>query len=234
MCRGGQTLVTLARAFDRFAPTSKFSLLMSVGVRASLVGLATLWFLALGLLANIGGVAFAADLRTQPPPDFGQTASVLAGLEFRAGIFGSTWGHEQGELNLNGEVLFPKFLRLQGWEDILIPRLQIGATGSLGGGTSYAYVGPIWTAAYERVFVDLSLGGAIHNGETGNMTDPNRNRLGGCRVIYHVGSDIGYRLTDNWSAMLTFDHISNGSGTLSNCGENQGVTTVGVRLGYTF
>ena len=202
--------------------------------RASLARFASFWLFAFGLLANLGGMGFAADLQTSPPPDFGQTASTLAGFEFRAGVFGSTWGHERGELNLNGEVLFPKFLRVENWADILIPRLQVGATGSVGGGTSYAYVGPIWTAAYERVFVDLSLGGAIHNGEIGDMTDPNRNRLGGCRVIYHVGSDIGYRLTDTWSAMLTFDHISNGSGTLSSCGENQGVTIVGVRLGYTF
>lgn len=220
------------RASERVPST--FNPLRSLLSRTSLARFAGSCLLALGLVANLGDVSLAADLQTSPPPDFGQTASALAGFEFRAGVFGSTWGHERGELNLNGEVLFPKFLRVGNWADILIPRLQVGATGSVGGGTSYAYVGPIWTAAYERVFVDLSLGGAIHNGETGNMTDPNRNRLGGCRVIYHVGSDIGYRLTDNWSAMLTFDHISNGSGTLSSCGENQGVTIVGIRLGYMF
>ncbi|MBV8766146.1 MAG: acyloxyacyl hydrolase [Hyphomicrobiales bacterium] len=214
--------------------TSRFSSLRRAPTGASLARFAWAWLLTLGFLANSEGFGFAADLHPSPPPDFGQTASALAGFEFRAGVFGSTWGPERGELNLNGEVLFPKFLKVESWADILIPRLQIGATGSVGGGTSYAYVGPIWTAAYERLFVDLSLGGAIHNGETGNVTDPSRNKLGGCRVIYHVGSDIGYRLTDNWSAMLTFDHISNGSGTLSSCGQNQGVTIVGVRLGYTF
>ena len=196
--------------------------------------LLALGFLALGFLANLSGIARAADLPAQPPPDFGQTASTLAGFEFRAGVFGSTWGPERGELNINGEVLFAKFLRVQGWADIVIPRLQVGGTGNLAGGTSYAYAGPIWTVAYDRVFADFSLGGAIHNGDTGNITDPHRNKVGGCRVLYHVGSDIGYRLTENWSAMLTFDHISNGSGTLSSCGANEGATIVGVRLGYAF
>jgi hypothetical protein len=149
-------------------------------------------------------------------------------------VLGSTWGPEKGEPNIDGEVLFPKFLHVEGWADYLIPRLQLGGTGNLAGGTSYLYVGPSWTAAYDRIFADLSLGGAIHNGDTGDNTDPHRNKIGGCRVLYHVGSDIGYQFTQNWSAMLTFDHISNGSGTLSSCGANEGVTVVGIRIGYTF
>ena len=189
------------------------------------------WLLALALLASLGGIASAADLGAQPS-DFSQAASALAGFEFRAGVLGSTWGPEKGDLNLNGEVLFPKFLD---WGDVAIPRLQIGGTGNLGGGTSYVYAGPIWTVAYERVFADLSLGGAIHDGDTSNIrTSLSRNRLGSCRLIYHVGSDVGYKISDNWSAMLTFDHISNGSGTLSGCGANEGATIVGIRVGYAF
>ena len=190
--------------------------------------------LAPGLLAALDGASWAADLAGQPLPDFTQTASVLAGYEFRTGLLGSTWGPEKGDPYLNGEVIFPKFLHAQGWADTLIPRLQLGGMGNLAGGTSYIYAGPIWRANYDRIFADFSLGGAIHDGDTGRITDSNRNKIGGCRIIYHVGTDIGYQLTRDWSAMLTFDHISNGSGTLSSCGSNEGVTVIGVRLGYTF
>ena len=58
---------------------------------------------------------------------------------------------------------------------------------------------------------------------------PTWNALG-CRVLFHHGVSIGYRLTDNWSVMGTFAHISNG--TL--CSRNVGQNDYGVRLGYTF
>jgi hypothetical protein len=38
----------------------------------------------------------------------------------------------------------------------------------------------------------------------------------------------------NWSAMITFDHASNGSPTLSNCRGNTGISVVGLRVGYAF
>jgi lipid A 3-O-deacylase len=201
-------------------------------VRRSLLYVSLL--LAPGPLTILNGASLAADLSGQPPPDIIQTASVLAGYEFRTGVLGSTWGPEKGDPYLSGEVLFPKFLHAEGWADNLIPRLQLGGMGNLSGGTSYIYAGPSWRLDYERIFADFSLGGAIHDGDTGRFADSNRNKIGGCRIIYHVGTDIGYQLTRDWSAMLTFDHISNGSGTLSGCGSNEGVTVVGIRLGYTF
>jgi lipid A 3-O-deacylase len=201
-------------------------------LRASLLRLLSL--LALGLFTTLGGASFAADLSSRPPPDFTQTASILAGYEFRAGVLGSTWGPEKGDPYLNAEVIFPKVPHVADWADALIPRLQLGGMGNLAGATSYVYAGPIWRANYDRIFADFSLGGAIHDGDTGRITDSHRNKIGGCRIIYHVGTDIGYQITREWSAMLTFDHISNGSGTLSSCGSNEGVTVVGVRLGYTF
>jgi hypothetical protein len=173
------------------------------------------------------GISVAGPLDPSGGIDF-------SGFELRGGALVSTWGPERGELNLNAEAELPKFFRLQGWADYLVPRLQAGIVGNLGGGTSYAYAGPLWTVNYGRAFAGLALGGAVHNGQIeGHYTDPGRNRLG-CRVLFHVAFDVGYRITEALSAMVTFDHISNGSGTLSSCGANEGVSVLGLRIGYSF
>jgi hypothetical protein len=188
------------------------------------------------LLVGLGlGVASAADFAQMPAPAaYSTTGSFLSGWEFRAGGFVSTWGPEKGDPNINGEIVSPKFFHLDGWADYLVPRLQAGGTVNVGGGTNYVYLGPMWSVAYNRIFADFALGGSIHDGQTqGHYTNPNRNKMG-CRVLYHMSWDVGYQLTDNWSVMATFDHISNGSGTLSNCGSNEGASILGVRVGYRF
>lgn len=191
--------------------------------------------LAIGL--GLCQTAMAADLpaaASPPPPVFTQSNSFLTGWEARGGVFGSTWGAEKGEVNLNGELVSPRLYTLPGWEEYLIPKWQFGATGNLEGGTSYVYTGPIWNLEYQRFFVDLSIGGAIHNGQLNfNNYDPSRNVLG-CRVLYHTGADVGYQFDEHWSGMITFDHISDGAGTLSDCKINQGATILGARIGYRF
>ena len=67
---------------------------------------------------------------------------------------------EIGDINLNGELVFPKFVNVPGWQDILIPRLQIGGMGNVSGGTSYAYAGPVWTVNFDHVFAEIFGGGA--------------------------------------------------------------------------
>ena len=192
---------------------------------------------ALAISLGLSQTVAAADLPSSspPPPVFTQSnPSFLSGWEVRGGVFGSTWAAEKGEVNINGEVISPRLYQLQGWEAYLIPKWQFGATGNVEGGTSYAYTGPIWNIEYQRFFVDLSVGGAIHNGQlTFNNYDPSRNVLG-CRVLYHTGADVGYEFDEHWSGMVTFDHISNGAGTLSDCHINQGATILGARIGYRF
>ncbi|MBV9136417.1 MAG: acyloxyacyl hydrolase [Hyphomicrobiales bacterium] len=179
--------------------------------------------------------ANAADLAQSPTPVYAApVGSFLSGWEFRAGGFVSTWGPEEGDANINAEIVTPKPFHVDGWADYLIPHLQVGGTGNLAGGTNYIYAGPMWTVSYDKIFADFALGGAIHDGQIqGHDGDLHRNKLG-CRALYHVSWDLGYQLTENWSVMATFDHISNGSGTLSNCGSNQGISILGARIGYRF
>ena len=80
----------------------------------------------------------------------------------------------------------------------------------------------------------MFIGGAVHDGQiAGHYFDKDRNKLG-CRFLYHVGWNLGYQITERLNVQATFDHSSNGSGTLSNCGNNEGASGAGLRFGYAF
>jgi len=153
-------------------------------------------------------------------------------FEIRGGFLASVARPESGTSDINGELVFPKFVNAPGWQDLLIPRLHVGGMGNLGGRTSYAYAGALWTVNFDRFFTEAFLGGAVHNGPL-ESSGPNESSLG-CRELYHVGVNLGYRFDQNWSAMITFDHASNGRPTLSNCPANTGLSLLGVRVGYAF
>jgi lipid A 3-O-deacylase len=188
------------------------------------------------------GWAQAADLSSPPPPAPPPAATIDPNtlydpqkFEIRGGGLASFHKPETGDVNLNGEVVLPKFISLPGWQDMLIPRLHIGGMGNVSGGTSYAYAGGLWTVNFGRFFTEVFGGGAIHDGSlTSPDPMPHNQPALGCRELYHIGGNVGYRFDQNWSAMVTVDHISNGRGVLSNCPENTGLSLVGLRIGYSF
>ena len=184
------------------------------------------WFapalLGLSLLAAPAG---AADWLPPPPPQAEYSA-----YEVRLGAFAhSIGGYEKGSYDVNAELLLPRLSTDVSAEySFLVPRPHIGAMINTNNRTSYAYGGFSWTFnLLPKVFLEPFFGGAVHDGKL-TTTDPTWNALG-CRVLFHHGVSIGYRLTDNWSVMGTFAHISNG--TL--CSRNVGQNDYGVRLGYT-
>jgi len=192
-----------------------------------------------GLLLALGSslpvIAYAADA---PPPaaSSGPETSISfynpAAFELRGGFLDTISGREGGTPDFDGELVFPKFASVPGWQDVLIPRLHVGGMDNLDGRTSYAYAGALWTVNFDRIFTEAFIGGAVHNGQLVS-TDPNEASLG-CRELYHVGGNLGYRFSQSWSAMVTLDHVSNGRGVLSNCPANSGLTLVGLRVGYAF
>lgn len=71
------------------------------------------------------------------------------------------------------------------------------------------------------------LGGAIHDAKL--KDDPSGRELG-CHVLFHLGLDADWQLTDNWSAQLYASHISNAD----LCDRNNGYESAGLRVGYHF
>ena len=193
-----------------------------------------LCFLTLALCAP--SLAPAADL---PPSILSYTPSESTPLynptkfEIRGGLSVSPFGPEQGSIDGSAALVFPKFFDLPGWEDLLVPRLRIGGTVNLDGKTSYGYVDGLWTVNFNRAFAEVFFGGLVHNGPLQNPADPKANALG-CRELYHLGADLGYRFDQHWSVIASFEHGSDGEPLLSSCHHNRGLNVTGLAVGYAF
>ena len=138
---------------------------------------------------------------------------------------------ERGSADINGELLFGKTFSVD--RNPLLPRIHLGGSASLGGKTSYGYAGLTWTfGVTDRLFVEGSFGGAVHNGQTGVIVDPGHNKLG-CSPLFRESAALGFRLTQNWNVLATIDHMSN-AGLCGHDHGNRGLTNFGGKLGYRF
>ncbi|KAA2235468.1 acyloxyacyl hydrolase [Salinarimonas soli] len=194
--------------------------------------------LALGIaIAQLAaGAAIAADVARRPaapqpmPVPVALQPSFIS--EVRFGAFAhDPWSPEAGSANLHAEVLFAKpFTPADLFTSYFVPRPHIGASLNLGDATSFAFAGLTWTVdVTERVFVEASFGGAIHNGETGRVIPADRSALG-CSPLFRESASIGFRLSQNWNVMATVEHLSNAG----ICNQNRGLTNIGARFGYSF
>lgn len=144
----------------------------------------------------------------------------LGVLGHDVGVFGSA--KEEGP-DLNGEVLFDP-LRI-----LWAPRPHLGVSLNTRGDTSQAYAGLTWSWNLTRdVFVEASLGGALHNGY--DDTDrPDRKSLG-FPLLFRESLGLGVRVGPNLTLSLFLDHVSNAR--LAD--RNQGLDNFGIRWGYRF
>ena len=150
-------------------------------------------------------------------------------------------GAEKGTYDLNPEFVFPRLpLFANQWWNVFVPRPHVGALANLEGRTSAFYAGALWTFPLPyRTFFELFVDGAIHNGVQNNPL-PGHSGLG-CPALFHVGGSLGYAITEHWSAMVTFDHLSDGHYIFGvQCAGNPGGTTNpglnnwGGKIGYAF
>lgn len=156
--------------------------------------------------------------------------------EIRLGVLAQGTGPFSGDkedgVGLNGEVLFRP---LSGLSAIGAPRPHLGVSAATDGdATSQIYAGLTWEQHFTpKLFLDLSGGVAVHDGETDfDPGDPNigSTKYLGCRALFRIASDFGYRVTGRLSVSLHVDHISNAG----LCDENEGLDNAGVRLGVRF
>jgi len=145
--------------------------------------------------------------------------------------------HDEPGASIQGEVLFngPEFLK-----HIYTPRINVGGSVSTHGDTDYLYSGLYWDGDLgHNFYLGGFFGFAVHDGTT-NMSktnpDYNSTRLLGNRVLFRLGPEIGYNLTENWNVAFTWAHLSHGwilTG-FDTDEPNEGLDQLGVRVGYKF
>lgn len=127
------------------------------------------------------------------------------------------------------DVLF-KSPNFQAFNWIGQPRPNLGATLNFSGEESTFHAALTWHAQlfHSPFYLEGTFGGALNNGYLTDAPPGHRNM--GCRVqfyeVFAAGADLGSNLT----ATLTWEHTSNAA----LCSKNDGLTNIGVRLGYRF
>ena len=185
-------------------------------------------------LAGRVALAAAGWLLMAPVPAIAQVNIVD---EVKVGVLGHDLGflghHLEAGPDINVEMLFtpPVVLALIG-----SPRPHIGADINTAGKTSDGYFGLTWGimliqslfGAGDGVFINGSLGGAVHDGYIDS--GPLNRKLLGSRVLFRESAELGYQLTPGINVSALLDHISN-----ANLGRhNMGITSAGTRFGFKF
>jgi lipid A 3-O-deacylase len=204
--------------------------------------------LALSLASGFARAADVADPTPPPSPFIGEPvraptpwiSEIRGGVMYhedsrlRRLLFNQSRFREDGIIDLNGEVLFAKPQWTFGsWllDFVLRPRVRVGASINIGRGTSQASAGLAWdTYIWKNVFWEGSLDIAVHNGWTGITPSADNLRMLGCSPILRQSVSLGVDVTEHWRVMATFEHLDN----FKLCNSNQGLSNLGLRVGYRF
>lgn len=139
---------------------------------------------------------------------------------------------------LNVQYLFPS---LGGGNEIYAtPRPHLGGMVNLNGGTNQYYAGLTWHVPFdcpglswdiplENFFMEISLGGEMHNGPL-KKPSSKKNRPLGSRLLFRESVSIGLNVGDVNTISIVLDHASNAH--LAN--PNSGLTDIGLQIGYKF
>jgi lipid A 3-O-deacylase len=147
-------------------------------------------------------------------------------------------------LDINGEILFtaPQWFVSPGdpeWKKILLaPRPDIGFTANTAGGTSFGYIGVVWTANiaedilndHDSAYFSFGAGGAVNNSDLNGDNASDNNKDMGTRFTIHLYAELGYSVTQHVNLSVFYEHYSN-AGLAP---DNPGMNNVGMRLGYKF
>lgn len=105
----------------------------------------------------------------------------------------------------------------------------IGVSLNTHGSTSKVYLDGFWRYEItEDLFGGFGLGVAVHDGEK-HPVSRDMKALGS-NILFHIPVEIGYRLDPKVSFSVYYDHMSNAE--IKDA--NEGMDTLGFRVGYTF
>ncbi len=177
-------------------------------------------------------IVFFATLSNSFAGEKSQSNSSGLIFEVRSGILAhdvnNLWSHSRKEsgADINGEIIL-NLINGEVFNGIIRP--HIGLSVNTSGETSKFYSGVKWERELKNNFIaDLGIGLAVHNGEL-NFNQQDKKALGS-RILFHVPVEIGCKINNSYRIFLFFDHVSNAG--LSD--PNEGMDTLGLRIGYRF
>lgn len=135
---------------------------------------------------------------------------------------------ESGTQDVNAEWLMPAFDFGATGGFSLHP--QVGGNFNLQGRTNSAYAGFAGIYQFSNgIFVEGDLGGSVNDGYKSAPANSGRSELG-CNQLFREAFVIGVPLTSRLSVMAIAEHMSNAN----LCQPNNGITNVGMKLGFSF
>jgi len=158
--------------------------------------------------------------------------------EIRAGVL----AHSIDERGPNGELLNLSRLEDISFEILFFspdidafrwigsPRPSLGVTLNLAGRENLAHLGLTWQLPiFETAFfLEGTLGAALHDGALNGATFPARNL--GCRVMIYESGGLGMNIGENFTIIAQIEHTS----SAKLCMPNEGLTNLGIKVGYKF
>jgi hypothetical protein len=190
-----------------------------------------------------GFAAIAAASAAMPLPASAETTRLSAAPGFsdqapnfdaRFGVFGSAFDNAaRSSMSINGEIVTLK-LPLRWGASWLLPQLQAGNVPNLNKISSSLYGGLMWSVPLaSRIFAEAFVGARAPNDAT--TATPALAALS-CQPNVQAGGNLGYRMSDQWNLMLTYNHLSNSRNLGMGCGDRAptGLSSYGARVGFSF
>lgn len=195
--------------------------------------LRTIFFGVIGVLGLSTAPALAQNLYDPHP---------LAGVvdELRIGLHAHDVHHaalpflvQEWRLNQVEDVSFDVLFTspdIDAFRWIGSPRPEVGATANLDGQDSLIHASLTWQLpVFDTPFyLEAALGGAIHNGALIGAA-PGRKSFG-CTLNFYERWGVGAHISENATATVTYEHTSNNG----YCQSNDGLSNVGLRIGWKF
>ena len=179
------------------------------------------------LRPRVGSVVAALAWLVCAPAAWAQATPID---EFRFGVLMHSIepGNTEDGVDVNLELLLRRPTARYGdpfLDFALRPRLHLGAGINTVGEASQLYGGLTWDVKLtQKLTLELSFGGAVHNGPTGDDLADSY----GCAASFRESLSVGYALDERWTVYGTVSHMSN-AGV---CDHNSGLSSAGIRLGY--
>ena len=190
--------------------------------------------LALAMSAASGSAAQAQSLLS-PEPFAGIVDEIRLGIsahDVSYTLFAKPWEYKLDQIeDVTFDILFTS-PDIDAFRWIGSPRTDLGVTINLDGQDSLAHLSLTWQLpVFDTPFyIEGAFGGAIHNGYLTGSPDPTQRANFGCRINFYERYGVGAHLSENVTASLLYEHSSNNGW----CDANQGLSNVGLRMGWKF